>query len=260
MRANLTLDCIRSTESTATGLLDQIRQSRINIRCSSTYVRLNTPWPKWLLEGMKGFKTLVCLSLLVLFFLFPKKQSDTYSIKALFKVWCVHVSSARTEFQLGLMHFIIDKHVCVSFMVHACCFGKLVTNYCYQTTDGSFSFSISPDHEAVFLARPSQGRAFNCFFAGGSSWQCLTSFLPWKKGKKKKGEILETAAKRISAYAWSPLWSLSNKRRSFNLVTTGAFHYTLHAEILARKVSAPPNVPDESSDLAKFMNMTVNIL
>lgn len=37
-------------------------------------------------------------------------------------------------------------------MAQACCFGKLVTNYYYQTTDGSFSFSISPDHEAVFLA------------------------------------------------------------------------------------------------------------
>lgn len=44
---------------------------------------------------------------------------------------------------------------------------------------------------------------------------------------KKRREILETAAKRISAYAWSPLWSLSNKRRSFNLVATGAFHSTL---------------------------------
>lgn len=31
-------------------------------------------------------------------------------------------------------------------------FGKLATNYCYQTTDGSFSFSFSPDHKAVVLS------------------------------------------------------------------------------------------------------------
>lgn len=75
-------------------------------------------------------------------------------------------------------------------------FGKLVTN-CYQTTDGSFLFFILPNHKAVFFLpgytaeRPSQGRAFNCFFAGGSSWQCFTSFLVWKKKRK----ILKTAEK-----------------------------------------------------------------
>ena len=72
---------------------------------------------------------------------------------------------------------------------------KLATNYYYQTSDGRLFIShFLPDHEAVFLgctaARPSQGRAFNCFLAGGSSWQCLTSFLLWikKKKKKKRGE------------------------------------------------------------------------
>lgn len=81
---------------------------------------------------------------------------------------------------------------------------------------------------------------------------------PFFHGKKK--EILRNSSKRISAYAWSPLWSLSNKGRSFNLVATGALHYTWHAEILARTVSAPPDVPEELSDLTKFMNMTMNIL
>lgn len=159
------------------------------------------------------------------------------------------------------MYFIIDKHMCVSFIAHAHCFGKLVTYLLIKRLMEVFHFSFSPEHEAGFSGctaeRPSKGRAFNCFFAGGSSWQCLTSFLP----KEKKREILETAAKRISAYAWSPLWSLSNKRRSFNLVTTGAFHYTRHTEILARKVSAPPNVPDELSDLASsVLSMAMNIL
>lgn len=70
MQANLTLDCISSSESTATGLLNLIWQSRINIQCICTHVHLKTPWPKSLLEGAKGFKTLVT----VLFFLFPKSS------------------------------------------------------------------------------------------------------------------------------------------------------------------------------------------
>lgn len=199
------------------------------------------------------------------FFLPVCKKSDTYLkyqsyFYAFFEVCFLHVSSLRNAFQLGLMHFIIDKHVWVSFIANACCFGKLGTNYCYQTTDGSFSFSISPDHEAVFLAvlwRDLHKAEFLIASLQGARLDSASH--PFFHGKKMR-EILETAAKRISAYTWSPLWSLSNKRRSFNLVTTGAFHYTPHAQILARKISAPPNVPDESSDLTKFMNMTMNIL
>lgn len=70
--------------------------------------------------------------------------------------------------------------------------------------------------------------------------------IPFFQGKKEKKqrEILETAAKRISAYAWSPLWSLSNKRISFNLVTTGAFHRTRFAEMFSQEkpaCNAPPS-------------------
>lgn len=168
----------------------------------------------------------------------------------------------RNEFQLGLIHFIIGKHVWASFIAHARCFGKLATNCYYQTTDGSFSFSISPDHESIFLAvlRRDLHKA-GLLIASLQVARLDSASHPFFREKKREGEkFLETAPKRISAYAWSPLWSLSNKRRSFNLVTTGAFHYTPHAGILARKVSAPPNVPDELSDLAKFTNMTMNIL
>lgn len=128
--------------------------------------------------------------------------------------------------------------MCESPLLHACCLGKLVT-ICWKL----FIFHFTRPRgcfSGCTAERPSQGRAFNCFFAGGSSWQCLTSFLLWKK---KKEQNLRNSGKRISAYAWSPLWSLSNKRRSFNLVATGAFHYTRHAQIRARKVSAPPKCP-----------------
>lgn len=77
MRANLTMDCISSTESNATGLMNQFRQSSINIWCSSTYVHLKTPRPKLLLEGVRGFKSLVaCHCCLIL--RGSKKQSDAY--------------------------------------------------------------------------------------------------------------------------------------------------------------------------------------
>lgn len=130
------------------------------------------------------------------------------------------------------------------------------TNCCYQTTDGGFSFSVSPEHEAVFLAvlwRDLHKAEFLIASLQGARLDSASH--PFFFGRKRR-EISETVAKRISAYAWSPLQSLSNKRRSFNLVTTGAFHYTPHAGILARKITAPPNVLNELSDLGKFVNMT----
>lgn len=89
-------------------------------------------------------------------------------------------------------------------MVHACCFGKLATNYYYQTTDGSFSFSISADYEAVFLAvlRRDLHKA-ELLIASLQGARLDSASHPFFRGEKKKREreILETAAKRISAYA-----------------------------------------------------------
>ena len=88
-------------------------------------------------------------------------------------------------------------------MAHACCFGKLATNSHYQTTDGSFSFSISPDDEAVFLAvlRRDLHKA-ELLIASLQGARLDSASHPFFRGKKKeKREILETAAKRISAYA-----------------------------------------------------------
>lgn len=106
---------------------------------------------------------------------------------------------------------------------------------------GSFSFSISLDHEAVFLAALQRDlHKAELLIASLQGARLDSASHPFFCEKKKKERNLRNSGKRISAYAWSPLWSLSNKRRSFNLVATGAFHYTRHAQIRARKVSAPP--------------------
>lgn len=101
----------------------------------------------------------------------------------------------------------------------------------------AFSFYISPDHKDVFLAVLQRDlHKAELLIASLQGARLDSASHPFFHEKER--EILETVAKRISAYAWSPLWSLSNKRRSFNLVTTGAYHYTRHAEILAS--SFPP--------------------
>ena len=75
----------------------------------------------------------------------------TFSIKAMFpgflKSDCV--SSQKNTFHLT-SHAFYHGQACVILPYSPCCFGKLLKkNYDYQTTDGSFSFSISPDHKAV---------------------------------------------------------------------------------------------------------------
>lgn len=101
-------------------------------------------------KGFKGFNT--CSLVIAVLFLQKSGLMPIYSIKALFfllfEVGCVQGSSMKNEFHLGLTHFISDKHVCVSFMAHACCFGKVATNYYNQTTDGSFHF---PFHSTTRL-------------------------------------------------------------------------------------------------------------
>lgn len=59
MWANLTLDCIRSTKSTATGLFNLIWLKPNQHWCSYTHMHLKIPWLKWFLEDVKGLKTLV---------------------------------------------------------------------------------------------------------------------------------------------------------------------------------------------------------
>lgn len=108
---------------------------------------------------------------------------------------------------------------------------------------GSFSFSISLDHEAVFLAALQRDLHKAELLIASLQGARLDSASHPFFCEKKKERNLRNSGKRISAYAWSPLWSLSNKRRSFNLVATGAFHYTRHGQIRARKVSAPPQRP-----------------
>ena len=175
-------------------LLKRIWQSRINIRCSSTHVHSKSPCPKWLLEGVKGFKTLLacpgCLILPV-----PNKQSDTFLqyqssvFSSFFKVWCFISEEWISTRSCAFYHW----QACVSLLYDTCLllFGKTRNKLLLSNRRRKLFIShFRPDHEAVFLgrtaARPSQGRAFNCFLAGGSSWQCLTSFLPWIKKKKKK--------------------------------------------------------------------------
>lgn len=203
--------------------------------------------------------------------LYVSEQQAWHGFKALF-LFAVILGLIRARFvtKKWIPAFTFpssEKRARVSLMAHARCFSvnsqqtAVIKQLMEAFHSFLFFFSLFTRPQGCCTvctaARPSQGEAFNCFFAGGSSWQCLTSLFPGEKRKKKQREILETAAKRISAYAWSPLWSLSNKRISFNLVTTGAFHRTRFAEMFSQEKPAcmppPPGVPDELSDLWKFM-------
>ena len=78
-------------------------------------------------------------------------------------------------------------------------FGELVTNH-YQAADGSYSFSISPDHEGVLLAalqRDLHKAELLIASLQGTSLDSVSH--PFFHGKKEK--ILRNSSKRISAYA-----------------------------------------------------------
>lgn len=69
-----------------------------------------------------------------------------------------------------------------------------------------FFFSFSPDHKAVVLSVPQRdlhkAKLLIASLQGARLDNASHPFFQGKKGKKKKTrEILETAAKRISAYA-----------------------------------------------------------
>ena len=101
-------------------------------------------------------------------------------------------------------------------MVHACCFGKLVTNYCYQTTDGSFSFSISPDHEAVFLAVLQRdlhkAELLIASLQGARLDSASHPFFRGKKEKKKERNLRNSGKKDFCLRLISPVEFVKQKK------------------------------------------------
>lgn len=80
-------------------------------------------------------------------------------------------------------------------MAHACCLGKLATNYFHQTSDGSFSFSFSPDHKAVVLSVLQRDlHKAKLLIASLQGAHLDNASISFFHGKKR--EILETAAKK----------------------------------------------------------------
>lgn len=124
----------------------------------------------------------------------------------------------------------------LSEKTHARCFGKLASDAGVGLPERRRDL-----HKAKLLIAS---------LRGGSSWQCLLPYSAADRNHRKQRQ------KGISAYAPSPLPRLSNKRGSFNLVTTGAFLCRwLCRHFWRGKLARRPTSPDERSDLVSIQFM-----
>lgn len=98
-------------------------------------------------------------------------------------------------------------------MARSCCFGKLATNRYYQTADGSFSFPISANHEAVFLIvlRRDLHKA-ELLIASLQGARLDSASHPFFRGKKKQRNLRNRGEKDFCLRLISPVEFVKQKK------------------------------------------------